>query len=163
MLIRNIESEDFEKISPILREWWGGRDIAISRLFFDHFQNTSFVIESDHKIIGFLIGFLSQSKQQEAYIHFAGVDPTFRKRGVANILYNLFFEEVQKQNVHKIKCITSIVNKSSIAFHTKIGFNIVPGDKVIDGISVHSNYGGEGIDRVLFLKEIRNQDVTNGL
>ncbi|WP_117169481.1 GNAT family N-acetyltransferase [Paraliobacillus sediminis] len=155
MLIRNIESEDFEKITPILRDWWGGRDMSLPKLFFDHFQNTSFVMEDNNKIIGFLIGFLSQSQDGEAYIHFVGIEPTFRNKGIANSLYNLFFEEVQKQNVHKIKCITSIVNKKSIAFHTRMGFDIVPGDNLIDGISVHSDHGGEGVDRVLFFKEIK--------
>ncbi len=96
MLIRNIKSEDFEKITPILREWWGGRDMSIPRLFFNHFQDTSFVIEADHKIIGFLIGFKSQSKRNEAYIHFVGVEPSFRNKKIANKLYNLFIEEVKK-------------------------------------------------------------------
>lgn len=154
MLIRNIKSEDFDKITPILRDWWGGRDMSLPRLFFDHFQNTSFVMEDNNKIIGFLIGFLSQSKQQEAYIHFVGVDPNFRNRKIANKLYNFFIEEVRKKGVNKLTCITSIVNKKSIAFHTRIGFDIVPGDKVIDGISVHSNYDLKGESRVLFVKQL---------
>ncbi|WP_117148784.1 MULTISPECIES: GNAT family N-acetyltransferase [Paraliobacillus] len=154
MLIRNIKSDDSEKITPLLHDWWGGRDMSIPRLFFNHFQDTSFVIEADHKIIGFLIGFESQSKRGEAYIHFVGVEPSFRNKKIANKLYNLFIEEVKKNGVNKLTCITSIVNKNSIAFHTRIGFDIVPGDKKIDGINVHSNYDGVGVDRVLFVKQL---------
>ncbi|SET74913.1 hypothetical protein SAMN05421676_107173 [Salinibacillus kushneri] len=154
MVIRNIKSEDYTRIIPILSDWWDGRNMSLPRLFFDHFQNTSFIVENDSEIIGFLIGFLSQSQHNEAYIHFIGVNPKYRKQGIASKLYKLFFEEVRKHGVNTVKCITSIVNKKSISYHTRIGFSIVPGDKEIDGINVHSNYGGKGIDRVLFVKEI---------
>ncbi len=127
--------------------------MKLPRLFFEHFQNTSFIIENDaQEVIGFLIGFISQSQPNEAYIHFVGVHPEYRKKGLAQKLYDLFFLEVKMHDVHQVRCITSIINKQSIAFHTRIGFEIVNGDKEIEGIQVHSNHGGEGVDRVLFVK-----------
>jgi hypothetical protein len=50
--------------------------------------------------------------------------------------------------------VTSPVNKVSIAYHTKMGFNIEIGDKVVNGFSVFSDYDGINQDRVLFVKEI---------
>ena len=83
----------------------------LPRLFFTHFCETCFVAELDSKIIGFL----SQSHSEEAYIHFVGVHPDFRKQGVGSALYGQFFQVAQEFDRVRIKCVTSPVNKSSIA------------------------------------------------
>ncbi len=67
----------------------------LPKLFFLHFCDTSFVVELAGEIIGFLVGFLSQSNPQEAYTHFIGIHPNFRKQGVGRILYNQFFGAAQ--------------------------------------------------------------------
>jgi hypothetical protein len=61
--IRIVRTSDYERIISVLDEWWGGRRMndMLPKLFFVHFCETSFIAESDEKIIGFLIGFLSQS------------------------------------------------------------------------------------------------------
>jgi hypothetical protein len=59
-----------------------------------------------------------------------------------------------KARVKKVRCITSLVNKKSIAYHTNLGFRIVQGDKLIDDIPVHTNYDGKGNERVLFVKNL---------
>lgn len=59
MRVRNIQGEDYVKIHSVLNDWWGGRDMAsmLPKLFFVHFQETSFIIEEDGKTLGFLCGF----------------------------------------------------------------------------------------------------------
>ncbi|WP_276917854.1 GNAT family N-acetyltransferase [Aneurinibacillus aneurinilyticus] len=156
MEIRLVKGSDYYVISPLINEWWGGRNMSdmLLKLFFDHFTNTSFIAEKEGKIVGFLIGFLSQTHLNEAYIHFVGVHPEYRKHNIGRKLYNKFFNEV-KQNGRKIvRCVTSPVNKISIAYHTKMGFEIKKGDKKVDGIDVHSNYDGVEQDRVLFVKTL---------
>lgn len=37
-----------------------------------------------------------------------------------------------------------------------MGFEIEEGDKLIDGVSVHSDYDGPNQDRVLFVKQLSN-------
>ena len=45
----------------------------LPKLFFIHFEGTSFVAEGDDgELIGFVCGFLSQTADDEAYIHFVG-------------------------------------------------------------------------------------------
>jgi mRNA-degrading endonuclease HigB of HigAB toxin-antitoxin module len=70
---------DYYAISPLINEWWGGRQMSdmLPKLFFDHFTNTSFVAEKEGEIIGFLIVFFSQTHSNEAYIHFVGVHPEY--------------------------------------------------------------------------------------
>jgi ribosomal protein S18 acetylase RimI-like enzyme len=126
----------------------------LPKLFFVHFHDTSFVAEVDGEIVGFLIGFLSQIYQNEAYVHFLGVHPNFRKQGVALKLYEHFFQEVQIRGRRIVRLVTATVNKESIAFHTHIGFKIEPQETKIDGISFYPNYDGQGNDRVLFVKQL---------
>jgi predicted GNAT superfamily acetyltransferase len=143
-------------LSPLINDWWGGRQMSdmLPKLFFDHFNDTSFIAEEDGKIIAFLIGFLSQSHSEEAYIHFVGVHPDHRKRKLGKELYNHFFSKVQSENRNKVRCVTSPVNKTSISYHKRMGFDIEQGDKTVDGISVKADYDGPGQDRVLFVKEL---------
>ncbi|MED1562117.1 hypothetical protein AJ85_04580 [Alkalihalobacillus alcalophilus ATCC 27647 = CGMCC 1.3604] len=158
MKIRHSKSEDYNKISSVMNGWWGGREMAhlLPRLFFDHFNDTSFVIEKEQKIVGFLIGFLSQSKPNEAYIHFVGVHPEYRQDGVGTQLYYSFFEHVQKRGINIVTAITSPINKRSIAFHSRLGFQMVQGDKEVDGVPVFSDYDGHGNERVVFKRNLRN-------
>ncbi|WP_413379882.1 N-acetyltransferase family protein [Alkalihalobacillus sp. 1P02AB] len=155
MKIRHSKSEDYNKISSVMNGWWGGREMAylLPKLFFDHFNDTSFVIEKDQKIVGFLIGFLSQSKPNEAYIHFVGVHPEYRQDGVGTRLYSSFFDNVQKRGIEIVTAI-SPVNKTSIAFHTRMGFQMVTGDKEVDGVPAFSDYDGNGNDRVVFIRNL---------
>ena len=44
-------------------------------LFLDHFHRTSLMAEGGDHLVGFLIGFLSLSSPDEAYIHFLGASP----------------------------------------------------------------------------------------
>lgn len=158
MRIRNITCEDYDKVIPLVNDWWGGREMAdmLPRLFFVHFTNTSFIMEDESgKIVAFIIGFLSQSYPNEAYIHFVGVHPEYRKHQLGKKLYDLFFEKVKKEGRHLVRCVTSPVNKGSIAFHTKMGFEIEEGNLKLDGILVSTNYDGADQSRVLFCKKLK--------
>src|SRR5687768_15805336 len=93
MQIRNVTPDDYAPIIEVLDAWWGGRKVTamLPKLFFVHFRDTSFIAEVNGNPIGFLVGFLSPAVAEEAYIHFIGVHPDFRKRGVARALYEQFF------------------------------------------------------------------------
>ena len=156
MLIRHAEESDYADIITVLDEWWDGRHMAdmLPRLFFKHFNTTSFIIETDNAIAAFLIGFISQTCPCHAYVHFLGVHPEYRKKGFGRRLYQVFFDTVRRHGCDAVHLVTSPVNKNSIAFHTRIGFQIENGDCLLDSVSVHSNYDGPGEDRVLFIKKI---------
>lgn len=156
MKIRNLRPEDYSPIITHLNDWWGGRQIsdALPRLFFDHFQNTSFVVEKDNQIVGFLVGFLSPSLPEEAYIHFVGVHPDYRKKGIANTLYNRFFDLMRENHRSIVHCVTAPINKVSIAYHTRMGFQILPQTNEMNGTAYCADYDGPGQHRVVFEKHI---------
>ena len=155
-LIRHVEPFDYQPIITVVDEWWGGRRMAdmLPKLFFVHFRETSFVAESSDEIVGFLIGFLSQTFRDEAYIHFAGVHPDYRKMGLGGALYERFFEVARNLGRTVVRCVTSPVNKGSVAFHLRMGFGIEQSETIVEGISVAKHYNGHGGDRVLFSKTL---------
>ncbi|HET7657049.1 MAG TPA: GNAT family N-acetyltransferase [Bacillales bacterium] len=154
--VRNVQSSDYSRVKAVMNDWWDGRDLSglLPKLFFVHFQDTSFIVEDNGRLIAFLIGFLSQSNPGEAYIHFVGVHPDYRNKGVAKQLYEQFFDQVKIKGRHVVRAITSPINEKSVLFHQRMGFEIVDGNKEVNGIQVTENYGGPGIDRVLFLKRL---------
>jgi GNAT superfamily N-acetyltransferase len=156
MNIRNVHPYDNPSIITSLDDWWGGRKMSLMlpRLFFEHFCNTSFIIEKDGKIVAFLIGFLSQSQQDEAYIHFVGVHPQHRKQGYGRILYEHFFTTARTYQRHTIRCVTSPINKVSIVFHTHMDFQIEPGIIGNQGVEYDPDHDGPGEHRVCFVKHM---------
>ena len=126
----------------------------LPKLFFVHFRPTSFVVEHEGTVVGFLIGFVSQAFPDEAYIHFVGVHPEFRRAGLARMLYEEFFTAVGKVGCRIVRCVTSPVNRDSILFHRALGFSVADNGKIIDGIPVFEAYDGKNEDRVLFSKNL---------
>jgi ribosomal protein S18 acetylase RimI-like enzyme len=156
VLIRHVEADDYAPIIAVINDWWGGRAMSdmLPKLFFVHFRDTSFIAEAAGECVGFLIGFRSQTFSNEAYIHFVGVHPDFRKREVGKRLYEHFFDVVGRQGCEIVRCVTSPLNRTSIAFHTRMGFQMESQGVEIDGVPVYQNYDGQGEDRVLFYKTL---------
>lgn len=137
-------------------QWWGGRDLTTSvlKLFFIHFSNTSFVAETQDRMVGFLVGFLSQSEENVGYIHFAGVHPDHRKEGIGGRLFQKFFDACRANHRWVVKSCTSPINRLSIDFHQRMGFAIEPGDAVADGLPVSMNFLRKNDPKVLFRKDL---------
>jgi predicted GNAT superfamily acetyltransferase len=154
--IRPLESLDYDYVSSVVDDWWGGRPVRalVHRIFFEHLNATSFAIGPSDAVQAFLIGFISQSDPKVAYIHFVGVSPTARACGLARMLYEHFFKLVSARGCTEVRSITSAVNTGSIAFHRKLGFTLLPGSAEIDGIPVTLDYAGEGQHRVRFHKSL---------
>lgn len=156
MRLRAVREADHGPVVSVVDGWWDERPMAqkLPRLFFRHFGDTSFIAEDDGALVGFLLGFVSQSAIGEAYVHFVGVHPEYRARGVGRRLYGAFFEEARRRECDTVRCITSPTNRDSIAFHARMGFEILAGDGEADGVSFHTDYDGEGEDRVLFSRTL---------
>jgi ribosomal protein S18 acetylase RimI-like enzyme len=146
--IRHAQPPDYARVIQHVNAWWGDREMApmLPKLFFLHFEGTSFVAErEDGTIAGFLIGFLSQTSDDEAYVHFIGVAPDQRGTGLGRDLYERFFETAREHGRTVVRCVTSPGNESSVSFHKALGFEV---DRVA------KDYDGPGEDRVLFVKRL---------
>jgi ribosomal protein S18 acetylase RimI-like enzyme len=154
--IRNAVPEDHQRIISAIPDWWGGRDLrsSVPKLFLIHFGTTSFVAETNRRLAGFLVGFMSQTRPHEGYIHFVGVDPDFRKKGLARTLYHKFYDACRQHSRHIVRSCTAPVNRLSIAFHEKMGFEIEPGDRMVDGVPITEGYLQQNDLKVLFRKDL---------
>jgi ribosomal protein S18 acetylase RimI-like enzyme len=144
--LRIATAADYDQIIAVVDQWWG-RPIghALARVFLDHFHATSTIAESDGELAGFLIGFLSPSQPDAAYIHFVGVHPSLRGNGLARVLYERFFALARANGRQLVSAITAPQNAGSIAFHTAMGFTVsapIP------------DYDGEGSPKVLFQRRL---------
>ncbi len=153
---RSIEPSDYDRVIGRVDAWWGGRPMQamLPRLFFEHFRDTSLVVEDDGEIVGFLVAFLAQSEPEEAYIHVVGVDPAHRRAGLGRAMYERFFDLARGRARSVVRCVTSPVNRASIAYHAALGFEVEPGDGVVDGVDVHLDHDGPGEHRVRFVRRI---------
>ena len=149
--IRAATPDDYDRIAPVIDEWWGGREMAamLPRLFFMHFAGTTFVAEDGDELTGFLTGFLSQTHPDEAYVHFVGVSPAYRSSGVGRRLYERLFQAARQAGRTTVRAVTAPVNTGSLAFHRALGFEV---ERVADG------YDGRGGDRVLLVKRLAPRD-----
>lgn len=149
--VRNAGPEDWERVVAVMLDWWTGRDLRdlLPRVFFDHFGSTSLIVEHDDELVAFLVGFVCPTHEDEAYIHFVGVDPVWRRSGLASDLYRRFYRIAEDQGRSVIRAVTSYVNTSSIAFHKQLGFALMPGNAEIDGVPVQIEPGWveEGVVR----------------
>jgi len=154
--LRPIEPADYDFVTSVIDDWWGGRPVRgmLPRLFFEHFSTTSFAVGPTGTVHAFLIGFRSQSQPGLAYIHFVGVDPALRAQGLGRTLYERFFETVAGLGCTNVQCITSPVNTGSIAFHRRMGFELLPGTGEVDGVPVMLDHGGPGQHRVVFRRRL---------
>jgi predicted GNAT superfamily acetyltransferase len=146
--IRHAQPSDYGRVIQHVNAWWGGREMApmLPQLFFVHFEGTSFVADdADGHLAGFLVGFLSQTDESNAYVHFVGVAPERRGSGLGREQYERFFAAALDGGRTTVRCVTSPANSDSVAFHEALGFEV---DRVA------ADYDGPGEDRVLLVKRL---------
>jgi ribosomal protein S18 acetylase RimI-like enzyme len=123
--LRTATPADYDSIAAVVDDWWG-RPVShiLPRLFLDHFHATSAIAEAGDDLVGFLIGFLSPSLPDAAYIHFIGVHPDHRRGRLARVLYERFFAMAAADGRTVVRAVTSPANARSIAFHAALGFTV---------------------------------------
>jgi GNAT superfamily N-acetyltransferase len=152
MRLRHVDPTDYDRMLAVIDDWWDGRAMSqrLSHVFLSHFATTSFVVATDRELLGFLLGFLSQTHPDEAYIHFVGIHPGYRRLGLGRRLYERFFAAARMHDRAWVRSITSPANQGSIAFHRALGLEPVRGDITIDGTPVWLDYAGTGGHRIVF-------------
>jgi ribosomal protein S18 acetylase RimI-like enzyme len=158
--ITELHESDFLYISQRLDSWWDGRMMSgmLPRLWFKDFASTSFVIRDEYsQPIAFLVGYIPPTDKSKAYVHFIGVDPEHRAKGMGRSLYQAFATRALELGARRIEAVTSPLNSNSLKFHEILGFMA----KEIDGTLVlptkssgHQDFDGIGEDRALLVKPL---------
>jgi ribosomal protein S18 acetylase RimI-like enzyme len=148
--IRQARPGDYDAIAAVVDHWWGRPVLAsIPRLFLQFFYRSSLVVDGQDQPDAFLCGILSPSDRDLAYIHFVGVAPDARQRGLGRQLYEEFFRLARADGRTKVSAVTSPVNVGSIAFHRSLGFTVT---------GPVADYHGPGRDLILFERELGRPD-----
>ena len=158
MLVRNVFENDFQAIVDRSKEWG---DIVIEReaiyhVLTRHFRSTCFVAEDRQRMIGYLLGFRSQTYPGEAYIHLVQVDPSMRGHGIGRRLFNQFEASATAMGCNKIITASRPQNKTAMAFYESMGLKQVQhGDMIeVDGVMAVKDYNGPGKHVVLWAKDL---------
>jgi GNAT superfamily N-acetyltransferase len=146
--------EDYLQILDALAEFWDGRDVrSLHHPFLIHeFGNSAFVVRDGSRVVAYLFGFISQT-EPVGYIHAVAVRASARRRQLAQQLFEHFIQFARQRGCRHIKAITTAANSGSIAFHRKLGMELL-GEPNADGIRVVPDYAGRGGPRVVFWKSI---------
>jgi ribosomal protein S18 acetylase RimI-like enzyme len=150
--VRIARPQDYDPIAAVVDAWWGRPMLAfLPRLFLDHFHTSSLIVPGEDDaagrsgLRGFLIGFVSPSLPEEAYIHFVGIAPSERGSGLGRLLYGTFFAAARTAGALVVSAVTSPVNTPSIAFHRAMGFAVK---------GPVADYDGPGHDLVSFRRPL---------
>ncbi|HUJ10602.1 MAG TPA: GNAT family N-acetyltransferase [Verrucomicrobiae bacterium] len=152
--IQRCSESDFLEILSRGEEFWGSHFTRTFHhpIFLREFGDTAFVVRDQTKIVGYLFGFISQT-EPAAYVHLVATDPSARRQGIARKLYDHFLDLGRQRGCTKLKTITTVSNKDSIAFHASLGMKAV-GESNGGSVPIVENYSGPGEDRIVFYKEI---------
>jgi len=155
---RPIEA-DYPNVVRVIDDWWGGRkvDFLLPRLWLQHFTGTSWLAETaEGALAGFLIGFHSPDHPDVAYCRLIGTNPNLRFHGLGRQLYEHFFDDARLAGRHEVRAITWPGNRTSIAFHRALGFDIVtgPGTQRLYGVPAFPSYDFDREDRAVLIRSI---------
>ena len=150
---------DHARIHGVVDEWWGGRRLRdlIPRLWLQHFTGTSWIAEdTDGRLRGFVIAFISQDDPTTGYVHMIATDPNARGRGIGRALYERAFADLAEHGAHRVTAVTWPGNRTSVAFHRAVGFHVDDGrgTRPLYGTPAHPDYDGAGEDRVVFRRDL---------
>ena len=157
---REAQAGDAVAVAVVIDEWWPGRHIihGVCPQLFEHLGDTSLIVEDHGELVGFLVGYLSQRFPAAGYVHYAGVRPDWRGRGMGRAMYTRFAAIVRERGRTRVVAETGAWNRGSIAFHTRFGFTLDAGDEVIDGLPVHRDVTGLGFDYVRMVLRLEGGD-----
>ncbi|MEI5584836.1 MULTISPECIES: GNAT family N-acetyltransferase [unclassified Agromyces] len=159
LVFRRPGERDHAAVVGAIPSWWdlpgtANLGLLLPRLFFQHFADTSTIVEDDRgELAGFLVGFRSPSQRDVAYIHFVGVRPDLRSTGLARTLYGRYFEAMRARGCRRVDAITGPGNVASQRFHRAMGFELT-GDTEIEGVLAWRDYDGPGEHRVGFTRPL---------
>lgn len=146
LTIRAMAKADYDHLVSVLDQWWGGAAGQRAHpVFFYEFGRDALIAERDGEVVGFLLGFRSPDSPSYGYVHFVGIHPEFRRRGVGQELYRAFSERSLSAGATSLKAIALRGDEGARRFHEALGFSA----------EEDPNYAGPGRARIVFRKSLQ--------
>ncbi|ELS58265.1 GNAT family N-acetyltransferase [Streptomyces viridochromogenes] len=135
---------DLHQVVEDHARYWGERDLRALHqpVLVREFGATCLVARAEDGIRGYVIGFVTPDGT--GYVHLIATRDDTRGTGLGRRLYGEFTEAARGQGAVRLKAITSLGNKGSIAFHRGLGFDA----------RVAEDYDGPGRPMVVFTRDL---------
>jgi GNAT superfamily N-acetyltransferase len=144
MQARPLMKADYDQIVSVIDHWWGGPTSALAHpMFFYELGRLARVVEEEDALVGFLLGFVCPNAPA-GYVHLVGIHPSYRRRGVARVLYTSFEDDCRREGCKTLKAITTLGNEGSVRFHQAMGWSMAEVE----------DYAGRGRTRIVFTKDL---------
>jgi ribosomal protein S18 acetylase RimI-like enzyme len=149
---------DHRAVVDVLDDWWGRRiHLLLPRLWFQHFASTSLVARGERDaLLGFLVGFVSQDRPAEAYLHLVGVLPGRRRRGLGRALVERFTADLRTRGVEAVATVSWPGDPRALAFLRAMGFEVDagPGTRPLYGTPAHTDWNRDRDDQVVLSRKL---------
>lgn len=151
----NLTVRDFDEILENFLDFWDHEEPKVRHhpMFVREFGDAALAVRDDGELVGYLLGIVSSARGEDgrpwAYVHMVAVRRSHRRRGLAEALYERFFDHCRRAGCSAVRATASPHNEQSYAFHSAIG--MTPIDQgTVNGVPVVPDYFGPGKPRVVF-------------
>lgn len=171
--LRHPTEDDQPAIAAVVDWWFGGQHVRhlVVRAWFRHFGSTSWIAttrvgpdgetgetgETGGGIpVGFLVGYRSQDRPEEAVLHLVAVDPNVRRRGIGQALVDAFLAEAAAGGATTALAVAWPGEPIATAFFRAAGFEADDGagSRNLFGVPGFPDYEGDGEDRMVFVRRL---------
>jgi len=164
---RHPEETDHPGLVALVDDWYGGRRVhaTFGRFLLAHFGSTSLLAETvDGTVAGYLVGFVSPDRPEEAFVHIAAVNPNLRRRGIGRELYRRFGILAAVRGARRVVAHVWPGDPIAVKFHRGLGFAPQSGDGEMSlyGTLALPDYDYPGEDRAIFMRSIGEESPAPG-
>ncbi|MBO0880593.1 MAG: GNAT family N-acetyltransferase [Mycobacterium sp.] len=114
------------------------------------FSGTCLVAVDSSQLVGAMLAFRSQDEPGDMYIQDVLVHPNHRDRGIARALIGALRDRTASWGCRRLWLTSDPRNATAHRAWLALGFTNLPGDQVVDGVEVVSDFKGPGRDRALY-------------
>jgi ribosomal protein S18 acetylase RimI-like enzyme len=161
-VLRRPTEDDQPGIAGLVEHWFAGRRVwpLVGHTWFRHFAGTSLLLETaDGAPIGFLLGFRSPSRPDEAVLHLVAVEPNARRRGHGRRLVETFAAQQSVGGAREVRTIAWPDDRGAIAFLRALGFASIddPRTQNLYGVPALADYEFAGEDRAVLVRPLSSR------
>lgn len=114
------------------------------------FSSTCPVALVGDTVVGALMAFRSQDDPQDVYIQDVMTHPDHRRRGITRSLVSTVQNQATAWGCTRLYLTSEPDNTAAHDTWRALNFTNIPGDRMVDGVSVTSNFKGPGKDRAVY-------------
>jgi GNAT superfamily N-acetyltransferase len=119
-------------------------------LYAELFSSTCRLAVDEGRVIGAAIGFRSQDNPDDLYIQDIMTHPAHQRRGVTRALLDELRKQARMRGCRRLYLTSKPGNSAARRTWETLGFANIRGDRIIDGVSVITDYKGPGKTRAIY-------------